>query len=134
MDFNDPSGKVVIRFDDPEIQQLFPSNSVSLPSAWMDPFQPTHPTSNKEFLDLASIEVDLFLKVVNEGDLRTAQQLHNRRGVDAEARNAGGMTALHIASLKGHRDIVQWLLVKAKVDVNNPDYKGYCSVHYAALG
>lgn len=100
----------------------------------MDPFLPTNPTFNKEFLDLASTEVALFLKVVGEGDLRTAQQLYNRRGVDAEARNVEGMNALHLASLKGHCDIVKWLLVKAKVDVNNPDYKGYCSVHYAALG
>lgn len=100
----------------------------------MEPFQPAHLGFDKEYLQLGSNEVDLFLKVVDGGDLRSARLLYNNRGVDAEARNADGRTALHIASLKGHYDLVQWLLVGAKVDANNPDYKGYCATHYAALG
>lgn len=134
IDGRDPSGKVFIRFDDPEIHQWLPTD-VPLPSAWMDSFQSAHPAIDRELLELFSLESSLFFKAVSEGDLRTAKLLYNRQlGVDAEARNSGGRTALHVASRKGHTDLVEWLLNEAKVDVNKSDVKGYRAIHHAVLG
>ena len=134
IDERDPTKNVFIRFDDAEIHQWLPSN-VSLPSAWMDPFYTAHPAINRELLELFSSELALFFKAVNQGDLRTAKILYNRQpGVDVEARNSDGKTALHIASRKGHTDLVEWLLDAAKVDVDKPDLKGFRAIHLAVLG
>ncbi len=134
IDQRDPANNVFVRFDDAEIHQWLPSN-VSLPSAWMDPFYTAHSALNRELLDLFSWEFALFFKAVNEGDLRTAKILYNRQlGVDVETRNSDGKTVLHIASRKGHTDLVEWLVEEAKVDVDKPDLKGFRAIHLAILG
>lgn len=134
VDERNPAHNVFIRFDDAEIHQWLPSD-VSLPSAWMEPFQTAHPAIDRELLDLYSLEFALFFKAVNEGDLRTVKILYNRQpGVDVEARNSDGKTALHIASRKGYIDLVEWLLNEAKVDVNKPDLKSFRAIHHAVLG
>jgi len=134
IDERDPSGKVFIRFDDAEIHQWLPTG-VPLPSSWMDPYQSAHPAIDRELLELYSLELALFFKVVSEGDLRTAKLLYNRQpGVDVEARNPDGKTALHVASRKGHTNLVEWLLNEAKVDANKPDAKVYRAIHHAVLG
>lgn len=132
-----PSGKLFIQFDNPEIHHWLPK-SVSLPSAWMDLIQPADPALDEEFLELVSMEVSLFFKAVDRGDLRIAKLIQIRRGIvdfgTAEISSPEGKTALHIASEKGHKDVVQWLLDELKVDVNKPDAKGLRPIHYAVLG
>lgn len=134
IDENDPADKVFIRFDDAEINQLLPTG-VPLSSTWMEPFNTAYLAIHKELLELFSLEMALFYKAVAEGDLRTAKLLYNRHpGVDIEARNPEGMTAIHIAILKGHTNLIEWLVDEVKVDMEKPDMKSYCPIHNAVLG
>ena len=133
IDEKDPSGKVFIQFDNSELNKFLPKGA-SLQSAWMDPIQSAHPGIDKDLLDLVSKEVALFLKAVEEGAIRVAKLLVNRHGVDPECRNAEGKNALHIACHKGYWDLTHWLLDEVKVDMEQPDNKGFRAVHYAVLG
>jgi len=100
----------------------------------MEPFQSPNPSIDKERLDLGAKLVALFFRAVGEGDLRNAKLIHERHGVDAEARNPEGKTALHLATQKGYIELIDWLLDEAKVDVNQPNSKGYRAIHFAILG
>jgi len=100
----------------------------------MEPFQSPNPSIDKERLDLAAKQVALFFRAVEEGDLRNAKLIHERHGVDAEAREPKGKTALHLATQRGYKGLVDWLLDEAKVDVNQPDSKGNRAIHFAILG
>jgi len=137
VDYEYPSGKLFLQFDNPEIHQWLPK-STSLPSAWMDLIQPANPALDEEFLELVSMEVSLFLKAVDGGDLRIAKLIHIRRGlVDfgaVEFSSPEGKTPLHVAAEKGHMDVVQWILEELKVDIDKPDAKGFRAIHYAVLG
>ena len=124
----DPSGNLLVQFDDSETYDWL------LPSSWMEPFQSPNPSIDKERLDLAAKLVALFFRAVEKGDLRNAKLIHERHGVDAEARNPEGKTALHLATQRGYKGLVDWLLDEAKVDVNQPDSKGYRAIHFAILG
>ncbi len=127
--------KLFVQFDDPSIHQWLPKSLV-FPSDWMEPFQTPNPALDEELLDLASKALGLFFKAVDEGDLRLVKLLLvNYKLLDADdSRNPDGRTALHIASLKGHCDLVEWLLDEAEVDIENPDLKGSRAVHLAVLG
>ena len=124
----DPSGNLLVQFDDSETYDWL------LPSSWMEPFQSPNPSIDKERLDLAAKLVALFFRAVEEGDLRNAKLIHERHGVDAEARNPDGKTALHLATQRGYKGLVDWLSDEAKVDVNQPDSKGNRAIHFAILG
>lgn len=76
----------------------------------------------------------LFFKAVDRGDLRIAKLLHNRYGVDVDALNADGKTALQLASENGQIDIVQWLLKETKVDIEKPGMNGLRAIHCAVKG
>jgi len=52
----------------------------------------------------------LFFKTVEIGDLKSAQLLFKNDKVVANARNADGKTALHVACIMGHKNIVEWLI------------------------
>ena len=99
----------------------------------MDVIQPVNPVIEKERLYLASKLVALFFTAVEEGDLRNAKLLHDRHGVDAEARNPDGKTALHLATQRGYKELIDWLLNEAHVDVDQTDLKGYRATHFAIL-
>lgn len=60
--------------------------------------------------------------------LAVARYLVEQRDVDVEARNAVGETALMIAALRNHRDVVERLLARG-AQVNRP---GWTALHYAA--
>jgi len=77
--------------------------------------------------------VALFFTAVEEGDLRNAKLLHDRHGVDAKARNTDGKTALHLATQRGYKELIDWLLNEAHVDVDQTDLKGYRAIHFAIL-
>jgi len=98
----------------------------------MDPVQPFSPSNESELVELASKQVALFFKAVQEGDIRIAKLLRNNYGVDAESRNADGKTALHFASLNGRKDLVVWLLDEVGVDGEKADEKGNRAIHFAA--
>ena len=99
----------------------------------MDVIQPVNPDIEKERLNLASKLVALFFTAVEEGDLRSARLLRDRHGVDAEARNPEGKTALHLATQRGYKELIDWLLDAALVDVDQPDLKGYQAIHFAII-
>lgn len=124
----DPSGNLLVQFDDSETYDWL------LPSAWMEPFQSPNPSIDKERLELASKQVALFFRAVEVGDLRNAKLIHDHHGVDADVRNPEGKTALHLASKKGYQELIEWLLNEAKVDVDQPDSKGNRAIHFAILG
>ncbi len=75
----------------------------------------------------------LFLKAVENGDLRGAQLLFEKgsKFIADAARNADERTALHVACVKGHKDIVQWLLDAVKMDLEKEDRNGFRAVHDA---
>lgn len=133
IDEKDPIGNVFIQFDNSDVTNCLPKGT-SLPSAWMDPVQSSHAALDKDLMDLTSKGVALFFKTVDEGAFRVAKLLVNRHGVDPESRNGEGKTALHSACLRGHRDLVEWLLDELKVDMEQSDNKGFRAIHYAVLG
>ena len=133
IDEADPSGKLFVKFDDVEIYDWLP-RSVSLPSAWMEPYETAHSAIDDELLEQEKKLICLFFKAADGGNLRAAKLLYSRHGIDAEARNLDGKSALHLASFKGHYELVQWLLETPKVDLNQLDNGGYSALHYAVLG
>lgn len=64
------------------------------------------------------------------GCLRALQALLGARTLNVNARNAQGETALMLAAIKGHLDIVKALLAR-DADVNQT---GWTPLHYAASG
>ena len=132
IDISHPSSHLLVLFDNADIPDLLPK-SLSLPSSWMDVIQPVNPSIEKERLSLAYKLVALFFTAVEEGDLRSAKLLRDRHGVDAEARNPEGKTALHLATQRGYKELIDWLLDAALVDVDQPDLKGYQAIHFAII-
>jgi len=74
----------------------------------------------------------LFLKAIEIGDLKNAQVLYKKDNsvVDA-ALNSDGRTALHVACMRGQKDIVKWLLDDIKMDLEKPDNDGSRPIHHA---
>lgn len=85
-------------------------------------------------MEAISKNVALFFKAVDRGDLRIAKLLHIRHGVDVDTLNSDGQTALHLASEKGHQEVVEWLLNETKVDIEKPSLNGLCAIHCAVKG
>ncbi len=54
------------------------------------------------------------------------------QGVDVNSRNQDELTALHIAAINGHLDIVE-ILLGAGIDINAVDKNGYTALHVALL-
>ncbi len=77
---------------------------------------------------------DFMFKAVYEGDIRVAKLLFNRHGIDANLRNAEGLTLLHIACNQGHKDLVDWLINGVKLDLEEADKNGFRAIHYATMG
>jgi hypothetical protein len=103
-----------------------------LPSAWMELNQPPKLTLEQEILDGVSKTAPLFIKAVQEGNLPAVKLLHNHHKFNYNARiNSNGMTALQIACEKGYKDLVEWLLNEANVDLDKAAEKGFRAVHYA---
>ena len=130
MDVNDP-GKVFVQFDREGIKRLIKGKSI--PSGWLEEFETTQPAFDKEvdaWIDKGST---LFLKSIEIGDLRNARRLFKEDGliVDASARNADGMKALHVACSKGHKEIAQWLLYCVKAELEEPDIRGFRAIHHS---
>lgn len=71
--------------------------------------------------------------ICREGDLDILKLLVDA-GLDLSIETRNGRTCLHIASLHGHKDIVQYLLSKDAVDVNATDSSRSTPLQEAVLG
>jgi ankyrin repeat protein len=65
---------------------------------------------------------------IQTDSLRVARHLVEQPGLNLEARNPAGETALMLAAIRGHLDLVQRLLER-RAQVNQP---GWTPLHYAA--
>ncbi|RYP53373.1 hypothetical protein DL768_001618 [Monosporascus sp. mg162] len=52
--------------------------------------------------------------------------------IDVNAKDRGGSTALHLASMKGHGNVVGGLLDKDGIDMNAKDKGGWTALHWAS--
>ena len=121
-----------IQLDDDKFFKWLP-NDEFLPSRWMEPFETQQPSVEEEIVELIAKAVALFINAVNRGDLRVAKLLYNRSGVDVDARNADGRTALHVACQQGYKEIVDWLLDEAGADLEVTDKEGFRAIHHAVI-
>jgi len=104
----------------------------SLPSSWMEKFQTIQPVFSREVDDWMAKGSSLFLTAIEIGDLRSAQLLFKKDNSVTEAvRNPDGKKALHIACIKGYKDIVCWLIDDAKIDTEMPDHDDFRPIHRA---
>ena len=98
----------------------------------MELIQLAKPTLEQEILDGISKAAPLLLKAIQEGDLAAVKLLHNHHKFNYNARiNSDGMTALQISCEKGYKNLVEWLIDEAKVDLDLAAEKGFRAVHYA---
>lgn len=126
---NDPS-RLYVKFDDNEIYRWL-SKRIALPSAWMKPFGMADLAVEKEIAASIKKTVSLFFNAVDRGDLSNAKIFHLHHTIVADARNANGESALHVACIKGHKDIVEWLIDDVKVDIEKSSKIGHRPIHYA---
>lgn len=75
--------------------------------------------------------VSLFFNAVDRGDLSNAKIFHLHHTIVGDARNANGESALHVACIRGHKDMAEWLIDVVKVDIETPSKIGYRPIHYA---
>lgn len=121
-----------VQLDDDKFYKWLPKDEY-LSSKWMELFETLQPSVEEELVELISKGVDLFINAVNRGDLRVAKLLLNRAGVDVDARNTDGRTALHVACQQGHKEIIKWLLDVAKADLEVADNDGFRAIHHAVM-
>ena len=131
IDESDPE-MLYIQLDDDKIHKWLPKDEF-ISSKWMEPFETLQPSVEEELVELISKGVALFINAVNRGDLRVAKLLLKRAGVDMDARNADGRTALHVACQQGYKEIIEWLLDVAKADLEVTDNEGLRAIHHAVI-
>lgn len=71
------------------------------------------------------------LDAANRGDFKVVETLLRSRGVNVNAVNSDGRTALMLAAAKGHVEIVK-LLLDARANVDVVDFKGQTALDFAA--
>lgn len=134
----DPT-KLFIQFrNDEKIFSWLPRN-IALPSRWMEPFkmaQSPLSVNKKELMELFAKEIAFFVQAAENGDLDLLKLLHRRyNGIVDDRRIEDGRTALHLASLNGHKDVAEWLLDVAKADLEIADeQQGFRAIHFALEG
>lgn len=102
-----------------------------LPSAWMERCEPVQPDPEAELMECAAKVASLLFKAVDEGNIQLLKIYNKHSFINFDARNVDGITALQKACEKGHKDIVKWLIVEAKVDFNLAGEGGFRAIHYA---
>lgn len=129
---NKNPNRVFINFDDPTIRKRI-SKDKSLPTGWMEPFEPPCKSQlEKEFDDYITKGMRLFFRAVESGNLQVIKNLYSHQKMLINAQNSTGMTVLQVACQKGREDIVQWLLDDAKVNLEEKNKRnGFRAIHYA---
>ena len=84
-----------------------------------------------KFLELEE-KIERLLDAVNEGDIKTVQELLKDKSIDINAKDEHGRTALLSASHSGHKEIVELLLNHPNIDVNIQDPIGRTVFDYAS--
>jgi len=84
-------------------------------------------------------QANLFLEAANKGDLYLVQLLlqNYKVPVDVQHRSTPGLTALHVACLKGRLNVIQWFLSEPKnkeLLLEKEDYKGRRPIYFAVKG
>ncbi|XP_054798724.1 protein VAPYRIN-like isoform X2 [Prosopis cineraria] len=69
------------------------------------------------------------LDAARHGDVKKLESLL-KRGANVEYRDQYGLTALHAAAMKGHREMV-WMLTEAGLDLECEDEEGHAPLHMA---
>ncbi len=78
---------------------------------------------------------DMFVDAAKGGTLYIMQDLMTNHNVslDVDHKSTPGLTALHLASRKGHYDIIQWLLHEG-ADIEKEDDKGRTALYHSVKG
>ncbi len=128
---DDNPEELYIHFDDPKVYTWI-SKSDSFSSEWMELLESTQPSVEKELTEWIEKGFTFFFDAITRGDLRTAKLVHMHHNIVGDARNSDGRTALHIACLKGYKEIVKWLIEEVKADVELPDENDrFFPIHYS---
>ena len=108
------------------------TKSLSSPSTSASPSSP--PTPRKEEPPTAkpppTLTEDDYLRAAKDGNLGKVKECINN-GMDKDAKDKYGCTALHKASGNGHLEIVQYLIETGHVDKEAKSNDGETALHYA---
>jgi len=131
IDTNDHE-KVYIKFNDVNIHKWMLKEK-SLSSSWMERFDPAKCVMDMKLVDFMSQGVNLFIHAVKKGDIGAAKFIYDHHRIDFNDWNANGVTALQVACLNGHKDLVRWFLERSKINIEERDIDGLRAIHYAAI-
>lgn len=134
-----PAEKVHVDFKNQKIFEWLPIGK-SLSSAWMEIFKPATTITSSLDVEIedfvrnsTATSVKFFFRAVHSGNLSAVKTLNSLYRVDINALEdvKDGMSALQLASKHGYLDLVQWLLIDAKANLDLQDKTGSCAIHYA---
>ncbi len=80
----------------------------------------------------AAARVEDLIAAARDGDLDGVKQLLTAGGLEVNAKDRSGATALHVASAMGYRLMVDYLVHQHGADVTATDSRGFTPLHEAA--
>lgn len=96
---------------------------------WIQDYSLLSRELNKLEMKLAS----LLVEAAKSGDLHVVKHLINQHKVPIDSDYEDGITALHMASFKGRKEVVKYL-VSEGADPNKADDKGRQALYFAVKG
>ncbi len=131
IDAKDPT-KAFIKFNDVNIHKWMLKGK-PLSTNWMERFDPVKCVMDMKLVDFMSQGINLFIHAVKKGDIGAAKFIYDHHRIDLNGWNAEGVTALQVACLNGHKDLVKWCLERSKINIEERDINGLRAIHYAAI-
>jgi len=111
-----------------------PTKDVPIRPEWIKAV-PISTKLHDKFSRMKSDMVDLLIEAAGEGDAYLVRQLVTFHNVPVDSgRKSDGSTALHLACLNGHLDLIRWLILDKKADLEKEDSKGRRAVYFAVKG